>query len=165
MAKLVLILDTTGFLAKQHLYILDAEIYTVPRVVEEVRDRSNREALEIGIAIGRVNIVEPSRDAREKVLMKARETGEYISLSDTDIDVAALAYMLRDKGKVVVITDDYALQNLLLHLGIPYKPLRTTGIREIRRYIVYCSRCGYVSINRDEEVCPICGYPLKKKVS
>jgi len=163
--KIILVLDTSAFLAKYHLQISkpDIEIYTTTSVVNEVRDKENREALNIGLSIGRVKIVEPNSNVKNIVLDKARRIGEKISLSSTDLDIAGLAYMLKDQGKVVVITDDYSLQNLLYHLGISFKPLRTHGIERPRKYIVYCKACGYVSRDRDEEFCPICGAKLVRR--
>ncbi len=164
--KLIIVMDTSALLAKYHLQIPGyiGEITTTNRVVEEVRDMENREALELGIDINRVRIVEPRKMFLERVLEKAREIGEHVSLSRTDLDVAALAYMYREEGcRVVVFTDDYSLQNLLAHLKIPFKPLRTRGIRIAREYRVYCPVCGYVSFDPGEEVCPICGSRLAKK--
>jgi len=163
--KIYVVFDTGAFLAKYHLQLDPSRttIYTVPLVIDEVCDKENREALEIGLDIGRVIVVKPNEKYIEKVVEKALEIGEYISLSKTDIEIAALALELSRKGRVVVITDDYALQNLLLHLDIPYKPLRTTGIKSARKYVVVCKRCGYTSTNREERICPICGYELVKK--
>ncbi len=167
--EIVLVFDTSAFIAKYHLQLPKylVKIYTVRRVVEEVRDSESRKALELGINAGFISIVEPRDKYRNIVKEHAMRIGEYISLSKTDVDVAALALQLSreyDGGKVIVITDDYALQNLLYHLKISFKPLRTMGIRRIREYIVYCPNCGYVSSSGDEEVCPICGSKLVKKI-
>ena len=164
--KIIVVLDTSAFLAKYHLQLdpVKTEIYTVPRVVDEVRDRESREALEVGMGIGRVKVVSPSQKYVSLVREKAWEVGESTSLSQTDLEVAALALELRSKGRVVVITDDYALQNLLLHLNISFKPLRTTGIKLPRKYLIMCRKCGYVSLNPNEKICPICGSPLSKRV-
>jgi len=136
--KLYVVLDTTALLAKYYMYLdpLKAEIYTVRRAVDEVKDAENREALEVGLCIGRVKVAEPQKPFVEEVLKTAQGIGEKAKLSTTDVEVAALALEFKKKGfRVVVITDDYALQNLLLYLNIPFKPLRTTGIRKPRKYV------------------------------
>ncbi|ABN69827.1 Nucleotide binding protein, PINc [Staphylothermus marinus F1] len=164
--KLNIVFDTSAFLAKYHLqlprYIV--KIYTVPRVVDEVRDQENKEALELGIETKMIEVIEPREDFRRKTIIKARKIGEHVSLSKTDIDVAALSLQLKTiHDKVIVFTDDYSLQNLLYHMGIPFKPLRTKGIRKARKYRVYCPVCGYVPADPSEDTCPICGSKLVKK--
>ncbi len=129
----IYVLDTTAFLAKYPmLYHGPAQLYTVPGCIEETRDKENREALELAASLGRVNVARPDKEYIEKVRRAAEKAGTYNVLSDTDIEVAALAAMLAERHDVVVITDDYALQRTLLELGIPFKPLRTRGIREKR---------------------------------
>jgi len=163
--KVILVFDTAGFLAKYHLYVSakNIEIYTVPRVLEEVKDRESLNALEAGLVVGRVKVFKPSQSSKKSVAEKAKAIGEYISLTETDLEVAALAYELKSMHEVVVITDDYSLQNLLLSLGIPFKPLRTYGVKELRTYLVYCKNCGYVSPSGEELLCPICGSRLTRK--
>jgi len=163
MSRTIVVLDTTSLLAKIHMYLRNVDIYVSSRVVDEVKDMENRSALELGLDIGRVNIEDPVDEVREYVRRKARELGEHVSLSETDIDVAALAYMLRSCGNVIVFTDDYSLQNLLMYIGISFKPLRTIGIKNLYKYRVYCSKCGYISMNSEEEYCPICGSKLSKR--
>jgi len=163
--KLHVVLDTTALLSKYYMHLdpLKIEIYTVKRAVDEVKDTENREALEVGLSIGRVRVVEPQKPFVEEVLKTAWEIGEKAKLSATDVEVAALALELKEKGfRVIVITDDYALQNLLLHLNIPFKPLRTIGIRKPRKYVVACTVCGYVSADPSESSCPVCGNPLSR---
>jgi len=160
-----IILDTTGLLAKyyrllpRHVF----KTYTTRSAVEEVIDEENRSALEDAIESGLIEVLEPSQELYRRALEEARRVGEVSKLSRTDLEVASLALMLRDRGRVIVITDDYSLQNLLLHLGVSFKPLRTTGIRDMRHYIEYCPTCGYVPAQPGEKTCPLCGSPLARR--
>lgn len=160
-----IILDTTGLLAKyyrllpRHVF----KAYTTRSAVEEVIDEENRSALEDAIESGLIEVLEPSQEFYRRALEEARRVGEVSKLSRTDLEVASLALMLRDRGRVIVITDDYSLQNLLLHLGVSFKPLRTMGIRDMRRYIEYCPTCGYVPAQPGEKTCPLCGSPLARR--
>lgn len=125
-----LVFDTSAFLAKYHLYVPSHGycIYAPPAVVEEVRDAENREALELGLELSRVIVRSPSQAYRERIMEEAKKK----KLSGTDIDVAALALELREEGhEVTVLTDDYALQELLLENRINVRPLRTRGIKEL----------------------------------
>ncbi|MEM0379888.1 MAG: hypothetical protein QXX35_04880 [Desulfurococcaceae archaeon] len=128
MKKKVIVLDTTGFLAKIHLSIYDYDIYTTKTVIDEVKDIENREALDLGLDINRVKLIEPKREIVDKIILFARKIGLENKLSRTDIEVASIAYDLSREYNVVVFTDDYALQYLLSKLNIVFKPLRTIGI-------------------------------------
>ncbi len=159
-----LVLDTTAFIAALPLMVYTARLVAPPRVIEEVRDRESRERLEVAALLDRVEVLEPEEGARRRVKRAAVKLGLHGSLSETDVDVAALALQLREQGEdVTVVTDDYALQNLLAKLGVEYMALRTRGIREAREYILVCPVCGYVSRRYGERRCPRCGVPLVRR--
>ncbi len=158
------VLDTTAFLAALPLMVYNARLLAPPRVIEEVKDRESRERLQVALLLDRVEVVEPRDRYRWRARRAAVKHGLHGSLSETDIDVAALALQAREEyGDATVITDDYALQELLTHLGIAFQPLRTRGIREARDYILVCPVCGYVSRRYGERVCPRCGVPLVRR--
>lgn len=162
--KTVYVLDTSTLLAGIQL-MLEGRMYVTSKVVGEVIDSENRSKLELAINLGRVEVVEPSDRYIKLARRAALKLGEHASLSDADISVAALALELKDKGyKVIVLTDDYALQNLLKSLGIECKGYRTQGIGRIQKYIMKCPGCGYVSRKWGERTCPRCGTRLKKLV-
>ncbi len=161
----ILVFDTSAFLAKYHLQIPDNryKIYTTQSVVSEVKDTENEQALEIGIMVGRIIVEQPSSSSIDRVKKTAKRIGEIASLSKTDIEVAALALEKSSNYKVVVITDDYSLQNLLYHLGISFKPLRTRGIKKTMKYKVFCPVCGYIPSKPGEDTCPLCGAKIVKR--
>lgn len=161
----ILVFDTSAFLAKYHLQIPDSiyKIYTTPSVVSEVRDAENKQALEIGIMVGRIIVQQPLSSSIDKAKETAKRIGEITSLSKTDIEVAALALEKSINHKVVVITDDYSLQNLLYHLRISFKPLRTRGIKKIMKYKAFCPVCGYIPSRPGEDTCPLCGSKMVRR--
>ncbi|OEL25435.1 hypothetical protein BAE44_0013549 [Dichanthelium oligosanthes] len=67
-------------------------LVTVPEVLEEVRDASARRRL--ALLPVPVETVEPPPEFVKKVAKFARETGDIQTLSDVDIKIIALAYML-----------------------------------------------------------------------
>ncbi|WVZ78197.1 hypothetical protein U9M48_025946 [Paspalum notatum var. saurae] len=67
-------------------------LVTVPEVLEEVRDAAARRRLTL-LPVP-VETVEPLPDFVKKVTKFARETGDIQTLSDVDIKIIALAYML-----------------------------------------------------------------------
>ena len=75
-------------------------------------------------------------------------------VADLDVLAKALEY-----GGVLA-TDDYALQNVALHLGLKIEPIGQPRIKRIRKHIQRCRGCG----SRFEGIaCPDCGTPAPKK--
>uniref|UniRef100_A0A0E0G037 RNA-binding protein NOB1 n=1 Tax=Oryza nivara TaxID=4536 RepID=A0A0E0G037_ORYNI len=69
-----------------------ARLVTVPEVLEEVRDASARRRL--ALLMAPVETLDPAPEFVKKVVKFARETGDLQTLSDVDIKIIALAYML-----------------------------------------------------------------------
>ncbi|CAM0947961.1 unnamed protein product [Alopecurus aequalis] len=67
-------------------------LVTVPEVLDEVRDAAARRRLEL--LPTPVETVEPAPEFLKKVVKFARETGDLQTLSDVDMKIIALAYML-----------------------------------------------------------------------
>ncbi|HID80585.1 MAG TPA: NOB1 family endonuclease [Ignisphaera sp.] len=131
----VLVLDTAAFLAGLQLHIYGHRLVTVPRVIEEVKDEASVRGLEMALTVNRVEVVEPKKEYREQARSIAKDVGSLTKLSETDLDVLALALQLRDVGcRVVVVTDDYSLQNTVALIGIEFQPVKSTGIKRPRLF-------------------------------
>jgi rRNA maturation endonuclease Nob1 len=98
---------------------------TTPSVVREVRDRESRRILENSISYGRLEVLEPRGDSLEEARRAARKAGVLGRLSETDLEVLALAIELG----VPVATDDYALQLASLEAGVGFVRVRYRGVR------------------------------------
>jgi len=127
----IFVLDTAAFIARLHLMLYNADIYTAPKVIEEVRDRESVEGLEIGFAADRVRVLEPEISYISEVLDAAKRLNIAHKLSETDIQLAALALKISKEKRrdVIVVTDDYAIQLLVEALGLKFMPVKTVGIR------------------------------------
>ena len=103
-------------------------------------------------------IVTPSTsmEAIGKVRGAAETTGDISRLSDTDIDVLALALEL----DAIILTDDYSIQNLARILHVKYQEGVESGIREVFEWNYKCTGCARTYENELAE-CPICGSKLK----
>jgi UPF0271 protein len=78
-------------------------------------------------------------------------------LSPADRDILALALELG----AVLITDDFAVQNVAHRLGIATRSIRQRPARAIRwRY--RCSGCGRYW--QEPGDCPVCGAQIKRKI-
>ncbi|WP_228546789.1 NOB1 family endonuclease [Hyperthermus butylicus] len=162
--ELVYVLDTTAFIARWPLYAPRGRMYTTSLVLGEVRDPSSREGLELALSLGRVEVRDPSPGSIRRVEKLAARHGLHVSLSRTDLSVLALALELAGEGRrVVVVTDDYSVQNLAALLGLEYRSLRTRGISRVEDYEAVCPACGYRSRRPGERVCPVCGTPLSRR--
>ncbi len=158
--ELVVVLDASAIFTGLPQY-LPAKYVTTESVVNEILDVHSRQVFENLISANRVEVRPVSLVYKEKAIKKARDTGLLSKLSDTDIDLLALAMEIRDnvKNKVIVATDDYALQNILLLEGFYVLPTKTSGIRNTKKYKTICPACGYQG-SSDERRCPVCGTPL-----
>ncbi|MHC1625788.1 MAG: NOB1 family endonuclease [Methanoculleaceae archaeon] len=135
---------------------VEGRLWTTPSVIDEVIDPLAEARLERMLATG-LTVAEPSAEGVEAVDRAARETGDAPVLSATDRDVLALAVDIR----AAVATDDYAVQNTALRLGLRVIPLRQRRA-EPRRWRYRCTGCGRYSDGSG--ICPICGSVMKRKL-
>lgn len=158
--RLIVVLDSSAIFTGLPQY-LPARYVTTESVVAEILDTHSRQVFENLVSANRIEVRPISKTYRSKAVEKARDVGLLSKLSDTDIDLLALAMEIRDNTKtsIIVATDDYALQNILLLEGFYVLPTKTSGIRRIKKYRVICPACGYQGAP-DEKKCPICGTPL-----
>ena len=133
---------------------LEGELFTPPSVAEELADLRSRGRLEALLAAG-LSICSPSGESMDRVTRAAEETGDAPRLSAADRDVIALALDL----DATVVTDDYALQNVALFLGLSVRGI-LQGKARPRRWKFRCTGCHrrYSSAG----TCPECGSPLKR---
>jgi UPF0271 protein len=117
------------------------------------------------IESGRLKIQVPEKIFIDKVREAAATVGDAFWLSETDLQVLALALQLKMQGRTpLVATDDYSIQNVARHLGIEFAPLATFGIRRMLKWIRYCPACHrkYPSDYKSKK-CQVCGTELKRK--
>lgn len=148
-------------------FVLDASIffseipagepaYTTPSVVAELTDIHAKYRFEVLMAAG-LSIRKPRVEDLARVDAAALRTGDAGVLSGTDRDILALALEL----SAVLVTDDFAVQNVAHRLGIETQSIRQRPARPIRwRY--RCTGCG--RYGKEPGECPICGAPIKRKL-
>ena len=161
-----IIVDTTAFIAGFNIYSVHGEVYSVPEVERElIGDSISKLRLKMAIEDGRLKLREPDGQALSKARETSLETGDFLSLSEADMKIIALAVQLKDEGYMPeIITDDYAIQNVAKKLNVKYASVITYGIKYQLRWVLYCPAChreyppGYES-----EICENCGTRLKRK--
>ena len=133
-------------------------LITVPSVVNELKSSEAAMRFELAREEG-ARVEAPQPDMIEDVLIMAKHTRDVEELSTTDIEILAKA--LERKDNATLLTDDYAVQNVAVMLGIDVKPIVQKKIRDI---LVWEKQCVGCRKRFDEgNICPICGSDLKKR--
>lgn len=147
------ILDASAFINEYHT---TEPIATVPMVREELHDESayRFDALE-GSGM---HIQIPEDETVERVRRAAQQSGDFEVLSDTDVRLLAAALELGG----VLVTDDYAIQNVADKLDVDVEIIAQEGISEQRDWRFQCQGCGR-EFDEHRERCPICGTDLARK--
>ncbi len=142
--------------------------FSVPAVLQELSARSFASLRsDASIEAGKLIVRMPSEESLEAVHKASLEFGEKFALSQTDFQVLALAIDLRVEGeKPIIVSDDYAVQNVAEHLELDYASLATFGISQRFDWILYCPAC-YRKYPQDRSrlSCEICGTELRRRVS
>ncbi len=152
------ILDATSFYAG--IPFLSHEVsYTTPLVFEEIKHiKKNQGVITILIESNRLKIVEPEKKFIHIAISKAKETGDYQRLSKEDISVIALCLQMQGE----LITDDFAVSNVVKHLSLKVSPIMTKGA-DVIKWTYFCSACETSFSNAS--VCPTCGSKLVRRSS
>jgi UPF0271 protein len=164
--KRAIVIDTSALVAGFDPFSTAEEQYTAPKVGKEVNQRSmSWLRFKTAIESGRVKIRRPGRAFVEKTIGIASSIGDSFFLSETDLEVLALALELKTDGYTPLIaTDDYSIQNVASEMNIEFAALSTFGIRHRLQWMRYCPAChkkypaDYKSL-----ACQVCGTRLKRK--
>jgi len=163
----VLVLDTSAFIVGFDPLSSRFPLYVVPDVVDELTLSSISETrLETAIEQQRLTVQSPTNKSCKAVALESKSIGEKYVLSQTDTKIIALALDMRDQGSdPVIVSDDYAIQNVSERLGLSYAPLGTLGISYEFNWVLYCPACfRKYPHDYSTKVCSVCGTQLKRKV-
>lgn len=148
------------YIADSSLFIIgkriEGNIITVPSVEEELRNENSRTMMELM----NVTIEPPLQTFIREVRSIAGVTRDSEELSKTDIDILAKALEYSRKEETFLISDDYAVQNTAIHLGIKVMPAGQKKIRDVLLWEKFCIGCKRRFPQGDD--CPVCGTALKK---
>jgi len=152
------VLDASGIL-RSDLDFTD-DIYCIPNsVMLEIHDNVIKSLIDLAIRRGNIKIIDPDKKSLERVLKAAEKTGDITVLSDSDIDILALAL----EKKLNIVSDDYAIQNTALQLGLKYEASVHDSIKRRITWQSICSGCGKVYDIRFKGLCKICGSKILRK--
>jgi len=148
-----IVLDASFFFGD---FPADGDIFTVPLVVDELKDIRAKGNFEKWCARG-LRVQSPTEESRKRVLSAARSTKDITVISGTDRDLLALALDL----EADLYTDDFAIQNVALALKVKTVPILQRKARLVH-WKYRCSGCGRYA-EQDGE-CPVCGAAIKRKL-
>jgi UPF0271 protein len=166
--KKVAVLDTSAFIAGFDPFSLDEEEYTVPMVKEEIAESSMSEVrFETAVANGKLKVKTPNEEFLDRVKAHATLVGDKFFLSETDLQLLALALQLKADGySPSIVTDDYSIQNVADQMSIGFASLATFGIRLRLTWMRYCPACHReYPADSNAKTCEVCGTRLKRKPS
>jgi UPF0271 protein len=161
----VLVLDTSALIMGLDPLGIEFESYSVPEVADELRTQTGPSyRLATSTVSGKLKIRTPTEDSLDEVSQRAMALGDKLVLSRADMNVLALALDLSKEGKApVIVSDDYAVQNVAESLRVEYQSLATLGIRQRFNWTYYCPACFRRYPNGEVQVCQVCGTQLKRK--
>ena len=138
----IFILDATALISGLDPNIINRTLWTIAEVIDEVKDSRNKLRIEMAIENKTIKIGSPSATTIDRIQQAAEKSGDIVALSDTDVKILALALELKNQGHIVVIlTDDYSVQNVASRLKIESKAYTTAGIRYEIKWELYCPSC------------------------
>ncbi|OPY45896.1 MAG: Endoribonuclease Nob1 [Methanoregulaceae archaeon PtaU1.Bin222] len=147
------VLDATAFFLE---IPLEGELFTTPLVVDELADTRSRCRFEALSASG-LRVLCPGRESLHRVDEASEVSGDSEVLSPADRELLALALEISAE----VISDDFAIQNVAHHLGIPVCPLQQRKARK-RKWRFRCPGCGRYGESMVQ--CPVCGAMPKRTI-
>ena len=157
------ILDASAFI--NGFQLMSKNNFTVPEITAEIKDFESKLTMDMAIEDGRLHIHDVPKKYIDGVDGVISKSGDVLRLSEADKKLIALAYMFHSEGRnVLVISDDYTIQNTLKIIGIRYSGVLTDGIKEIYNWKKVCEGCKK---EYDEDYpfddCEICGSRIFKK--
>jgi len=134
----------------------EGDTFTVPTVIDELKDIRAKGNFEKWCARG-LRVQSPTGESEKRVISAAGTTKDIAVISGTDRDLLALALDL----EATLYTDDFAIQNVALVLGVKTVPLLQRKARRVH-WKYRCTGCGRYADHDGE--CPVCGAAIKRKL-
>ncbi|MCS7109101.1 MAG: hypothetical protein RMH77_00150 [Sulfolobales archaeon] len=157
------VLDAAALFASYQLMLPpNVKVVTTPEVMEEVKDEVSRESLELSLSAGKLDVVEVGEALIDEALKVAVDLGELSRLSKADLSLVALMIKyMREGCSVVVVSDDYSIQNVAAYLNLYLLGVKRKVIERVVKYIWVCEGCGFRG--GSSGLCPVCGTRMVRK--
>ena len=147
------VLDASVFFSE---IAIEGELFTTPSVCDELIDIRAKGNFERFSAAG-LRVLSPDPGDLKRVADAAARSRDKGVISATDADLLALALGL----EATIYTDDFALQNVALVLGVQTRPILQRRAKRVH-WKYRCSGCGRYTDHDGE--CKVCGAAIKRKL-
>ncbi|XP_067651419.1 RNA-binding protein NOB1-like [Haliotis asinina] len=119
--------DTGAFIRNAPLRDIGEQIYSLPEVIGEIKDKATKQRLQF--LPYKLEYREPSAESVALVTEFSKKTGDYPSLSAVDIRVLALAYQLEKEhvGTKHIKTSPDTKTEINLSTPVPSQPAQIAG--------------------------------------
>lgn len=163
----IFVVDTSALVGRLQYAAHDIQLATTPLLVKEMLRHGLKDVVQLLRDTQKLRILEPTLESVKAVVDAATSLGDLANLSKPDRQLLALALDLSKQDyHVVVLTDDYSIQNVAQQLSIIFRPIGEHGIREIIQWETYCRACKRRFHDHAKgEPCPICGTILKRRAA
>ena len=162
MKNKIKILDASAFIGGYHP---TDKNYTIPDVTQELKDIQSQSIMNNALKDDLLVIQEPSKKYMDIVDDTIKTSGDILRLSNVDKKLLALAIEKKSEhNDIILLTDDYSIQNVAKILKIPFQSIITEGINQVYNWKLICKGCKKeYSDDYSFSECEICGSPLYKK--
>jgi len=144
------IIDSGAIFLRKALY---ENMITIPEVIDEIKDEDSK----FYLSLLNLRVEDVDDKYVKKAIEGAKKTGDVHRLSNTDIKLIAKAIEVCEKvgkDKVILLTDDYSIQNLAMYFGIKFENVVQKTISKVFKWVKVCKGCGR---KIEDDVCPVCG--------
>lgn len=163
----VYILDTSALLSVQQVLTFFSDtnqdftnlFFTTSAIVFEMKDQISRLRIESMISSQALFVKDVESQSISFIDERCKDIGNYQRLSVQDRSVLSLAWQISresDFDSVIILTDDFEIQNTAKILKLKFKSVKTKGIRYSARFQKFCVACGE-KLDEDDTFCPECG--------
>ena len=158
----VYIIDTSALLSGKPINIEHGKMVTTPGVSSELKPGGRDYRQFQFLQEKGLDIHLPTKESTKKIIKTAIETGDKNRLSTADIEILALAldFSKDDDKQVIILTDDYSIQNVAYSLDISFQNISQKGITKKFKWLYRCPGCGK-RFKESIKICPICGKETK----
>ena len=159
------LLDASAIIAEPSLD-LNAKLITTGKILSELKSMETKGLALHALMTEQLEIREPKEERLKEIEALVSEKGFKTKLSVQDRELLALALQLsREKADLLVLTDDFSIQNFLAILKIPFESVHDKGIEKIMEFSLECIGCGkkYAFSDKLAGKCLHCGSRVRKK--
>lgn len=128
-------------------------------------DGTEVEQTEGGVTVSQEEMTQEEFDTlRDKLggdWFVADEKNRLVKIGEVEVEEKVVEI---DRTPVSCITGDFAMQNVLLSIGLPVTSPTGRRVRQTRRWISMCSGCKTIAKDPTNPFCASCGYPSLRRV-